>query len=136
MIRYFNGIDRRTHIFLIDDISEVTHLRTILYSRLNTFHESLKKSRKFTIRFLASLMENDHRTHFGRNLYKIETKTNSMCPTKSSIKNNLKYFDTPPSEEWRIPLCKDLLSIRNGHMTCEGLSKDDINLMIDYVCTS
>ena len=81
-------------------------------------------------------MENDHRTSFGRNLHTIETKTKSVYPSKSSIRNNIKYFDIPPGKEWRIQLCKELLSIRNGNWTCEGITMDEIKFMMNYVCTS
>ena len=76
MVRNVLNLDRRTHKFLIEPLSDQLHLQTMLMSRLVNFHKGLIKSPKFTIRFLARLAENDHRTVFGNNLNWLLSKCN------------------------------------------------------------
>ena len=120
---------------MIEGLSEETHLMTILFSRLNSFHESLKKSPKFKIRFLAAIQEEDYRTAFGRNLYVLRSKTNNS-PSKSSIRELVKYFPIPDDEEWRLGVGKDLLGVRNGDMELQGFTPEEINFMLKVSCIS
>ena len=119
MTRMVFNINRRTHRYLIESLSNQTHLRTMLFSRLNSFHRSLTDSPKFVVRFLAKIFEDDLRTRFGRNINTIKSETNSN-PTKSSIRERMIYSHIPEEEEWRIGMGQETLKVRHGDHVVEG----------------
>ena len=86
---------------------------------------------------LAKLCENDLRTTYGNNLRKIailcDTNVKDLSPLNA--KTNVKYKQLPEDEIWRIPLMKEMIFARDNNIEIEGLSRRDINDMINYVCT-
>ena len=52
------------------------------------------------------------------------------------IKKNLRYKYLPALEEWRVPLLRNLLDIRNNDLELNGFEKTEINSMIEDICTN
>ena len=75
-VRQILKINRCTHRFLIEDLSECLHLKTKLASRYVSFFESIMNSSKFSVRFLGNLCATDQRTVFERTLTSIATECN------------------------------------------------------------
>ena len=48
------------------------------------------------------------------------------------IKNNVNYRSLPKDEEWRVPILMEMLFSRENNLEIEGLTKEDINDIIDY----
>ena len=67
-MRHVLKIDRCTHRYMIEPLSDCLHLKTVLAARYATFHQSLVNSKKLTVRFLARLAEDDQWTVLGRTL--------------------------------------------------------------------
>ena len=140
-IRQILKLDRCTHRYLIEPLSSCLHLKTILESRYVTFHKTLLASKKKPIRFLARLNELDLRTVLGRTLHKLTTLVGIDTDkpgelTVSRIKSKLKYFEVPNEEMWRLPICNDLLDVRQGNLELKGFTKDECSDMLRWVCTS
>ena len=119
-IRNVLNIDRCTHRYMIEPLSECLHLKTMISSRYATFHRSLVTSKKLPVRFLARLVEKDNRTVLGRTLSRlmlycgiIDDDLSRLSSTL--IKKKMKYRDVPIGEEWRVNLSKELLKIQNGN---------------------
>ena len=70
-------LDRRTHRHLVAPLSGQPHLKNMLLSRFAKFHKSLLNSPKFSVRFLARLLEGDQRTVFGRMLDRLKIECNT-----------------------------------------------------------
>ena len=47
---------------------------------------------------------------------------------------NMCYFPPPPGEEWRIPLVKELLDIKDEQLEVPGISTEDIDQIIEEIC--
>ena len=114
-IRNILQLDRCTHRFLIEPLSNSILLKTALASKFVSFHESLITSNKKLVRFLANLVANDQRTVHGRNLSTIaqtcsKPDVNHLKPTV--VKKNVRYMPIPESEKWKVSLCRELLSVR------------------------
>ena len=138
-IRICFDVDRTTHRYFIEELSESLHPKVMLCSRYVSFHKSLLTCDKFPVRFLASLHQNDQRTVFGRTLRQI----GNMCglppqhfPSKILVKRKMKYFGVPNSETWRPSLLRDLLGARQDRSALPGFSSAEIEEMIKFVCTS
>ena len=67
-MRQMFDVDRCTHRYLIESISNSMHPMVMLSSRFVTFWRTLINSSKLCIRLLARLSEKDNRTVMGRTL--------------------------------------------------------------------
>ena len=65
------SVPRRTHNYLIETISECVHPKIMIMSRFVTFIDTLLKSNKPSLLFLANLVKDDNGTVCGKNLSKI-----------------------------------------------------------------
>ena len=80
LVRQTFHLIKKTHRYLIEAISNKTHLMTMLFTWLYKFNENLRKSPKFIIRYLSAFCQDDLRTCLGRNLLLINEKTNFSQP--------------------------------------------------------
>ena len=137
-VRICFNVDRTTHRYFIEELSESLHPKVMLCSRFISFQKSLLTCNKFPVRFLASLQQNDQRTVFGRTLKKISNQcgTVDQLPSNSQVKMNMKYFAVPATEAWRPSLLKNLLDIRNDRAALPGFSNTEVEEMIKFVATS
>ena len=135
-------VDRRTHRYLIEPISEVLHLKTLLASRKISFHESLIASSKFPVRFLARLVVSDLRTTHGKNIHdiKLQCGVDQESPEKirtKIVKERLSYKDPPVEEIWRLALSKELIDIRDSNdYLVPGFTDFEVTEMLNYVCVT
>ena len=83
------------------------------------------------------LYERDLRTVYGNNLHRIAQLCEHNIEDLSStlIKNKVQYRKLPMNEEWRIPILQEMLFARENNIEMEGLTRRDINHIINYVCT-
>ena len=54
----------------------------------------------------------DSRTAHGNNLKKISMKCKEETLTSIEAKQNMKYCQIPPGEEWRVDIAKELFQLR------------------------
>ena len=132
-------LDRRTHRYLIQPVSNCLHLKATLLGRLVQFYNGLLKSNKFTIRFLARLQEHDKRTVLGQTLdYLVrecglkEGEIRKL--TVSLVKKKIIYAKVPEYMTWRANLTKELVDIRDGRMEVSGFERTEIDEMLTYCC--
>ena len=136
-IRIAHQVDRTTRTFLVEPLSDSYHPHTLLCSRLMKFHKTNIECNKPTIKMLACIFQDDQRTRYGQNLRKIANICGNKIEnlTSMEVKNKVKYKTIPKEEEWRLPVLWEMMEARNNNLNIEGLSKEDINAMIHYVCT-
>jgi hypothetical protein len=135
-IRQCFDVDRQTHRYLIEDLSGSLHPKVMLCSRYSSFHNSLLRCDKFSVRFLARLAENDQRTVFGQTLGQIGNECKKNFPSKNEIKRKMKYFEVPNSEKYRLGLLRDLIGCKFGRLTLPDFSKNEVEEMLRFVCVS
>ena len=139
-VRKALNLDRRTHRHLIVPLSECLHLKSVLMSRFIRFYQqSLINSPKFTVRFLARLLEHDKRSVFGQNLSAIARvcgKADCQNVTPNEVKKSVSYASPPAECSWIAGLASELLSIRDSKLDVVGFSPEEINEMLTAVCTS
>ena len=139
-VRKLFGVDRKTHRFLIEPLSESIHPKVILLSRMVGFYKAQIESPKFCVRFLVRLSEGDKRTVLGKTLDHLRTACGlahdeTMKLTPSLIKRSLKYMELPEDEKWRVPLLKELIESKDDRqMTIPGFTTSEVDEMLDYVC--
>ena len=132
-------VDRCTHRFMLEPLSQTLHLKTLLTSRFVSFHDSLRNSNKFEVRFLASVYGNDLRTVHGKNLSKIaflcETNVSELRP--KLVKQKLLYREPSYNDAWRTIRGHELLQVRdNEYLHLPFFSDDEVNEVLRYICVS
>ena len=137
-MRNILGIDRRSHRFLLEDLTGQVHPKVMLASRLVGFYNTQLDSKKFKMRFLVRLAASDMRTVLGRTLDKISVECNCSLEflTKNLVKKRLKYATVSSDETWRTQIVKELYSARKDDHLIPGFSLDEINSMLNYICVS
>ena len=143
-IRQILNIERCSHKYLIEPLSKCHHLKTMIASRYVTFYQSLITSKKTPVRYLARLAESDQRSVLGRTLSKLlldcnldTNGTDLMKLNAGLVKKTLIYRQTPPDELWRIPICQELLQLRDhGPLELPGFTPEEQEELLQHVCVS
>ena len=136
-IRNILNIDRTSHRYMIEPLSDKAHLKTLLASRYTTFYRSLVDSKKFPVRYLARISEDDNRTVIGKTLSFLKTTCNVSDLSllrPSLVKQYMVYKHVPDCDQWRVYLAKELLEARIGGIP--GFSNDEINDLLNFACRS
>ena len=107
-----------THRYFIEPVSNCSHPKTLLCTRLVKFLWSMQTSSKLCIRFLSGLVRNDMRTVMGRTVSRIavDCKIGNKELITPADARKLCYFPPPSGEEWRIPLLLELLFANLGEI--------------------
>ena len=99
----------------------------MLSTRFIKFHQTLEKSGKVCIRYLAKLSAENLRTSHGQNIKfiseQVGVKAEKINYTK--VKAKMKYFAVPDEHKWKIDLVKDMLELR--------WNNDENDVMIDHL---
>ena len=138
-IRNAFNVDRCTHRYLIETISESMHPKVMLASRYVSFYKSLVNSPKLCVRVMARLFQEDQRTVLGRTLDTLVNLCNATSLssiTSQCIKKNLLYFPIPAAQEWRRKTVIELLQLRDKTLSLSGFTSHEVTTMLNFVCTS
>jgi len=47
----------------------------------------------------------------------------------------MKYFDIPEENRWRIEFVKEILNLKIDQLQIEGFHDDELNEIINFLCT-
>ena len=138
-IRMCNKVPRNSHRYIIEELIDFPHPKTMLCSRFIKFYNTLINSKKDSVRILAKLCSIDESTVLRSNLRNIArdchvTSVNEL--THAVVKSNMKYHDVPENEEWRVPLLHNLLSVRSKDWILDDFDDQELETIIAYVCAS
>ena len=134
-IRRALSIPNTTHRYLIEPLSGCLHPKVMLSSRLVRFRDTMAPSNKLVIRLLANLFEGDRRTVLGRNLGCIRSEVGGGLLNPLMIKKNLRYFETPADEQWRVSTLSELLEVRSGRKVIDGLTSSEVDALVKLLCS-
>ena len=87
--RIMLGVPRETHRFLLEPLTETTHIRTLLAKRFLGFIDQIKKSHKVAARNLLEVIKYDTQSVTGNNLRQImllsdKFSVNNLSPSDCS----------------------------------------------------
>ena len=80
----------------------------------------------------------DCRTVHGNNLTHIarECNANNIHLTSNIVKENMKYYRVPATEEWKIPVVNELIQLRNGELDLSNdFDANELNEMLIFLTT-
>ena len=136
-VRNVFNLPRNTHRYLIESVSNMQHPKMMLCSRYIKFMDSLVKCNKRCVRNLALLVRNDRRTIVGKNISNIAYDCGVV---RESLQyrdaKRSKYWSVPALERWRPSILLELLDVRSQKSVVRNFDYEEINLMINNVCSS
>ena len=56
--------------------------------------------------------------------------------TPQKVKENMNYREIEEDEKWRLPYINDLLLAKEGQIVIPNFDSEDINRMLNFVCSS
>ena len=138
MVRTTFSLPRESHRYFIEPVSESSHVKVLLASRLIKFHKMMIQSKRSAIALLATMNEKDSRTRHGNNLVNIAKDSDTDLSDLSSqlIKEKMKFVHVPEQDEWKIPILNELLKVQNDCLTLSEFDRNDRNDMIKMLTTS
>ena len=136
-IRKMFRLDRKSHRYLIEPISDMPHIRQALMKRFLGFTEKLSASRKGVLKRAYKIFKADCRSTTGSNIRNIMLECNAVPSTPLCTEiEKLQFKPVPPDDEWRIGFISDLISIRDGGDTDVGIGRDELNIILEHLCTT
>ena len=144
-VRMTWNLPNTTHRYLIEEVSEFSHIQAILSQRYLGFMHSLINSKKKCLSELARKMIFDQGSNSGQNINLIAlsagyTRYNVMKMSPSCVANAIKYCPVPKESKWKIAFLKELMSVRDGDLRVgddeeDGFTKEEISHLIGMVAT-
>ena len=125
-------VDRRTHRRLIEPISNVPHLKTVLLARQKNFFDSLLNWHKFEVRYLAKLFEKDNRTLMGSTLGSLSLVFNNDVVSAKDIKSFMKYEESSSDCLWQEAIVVELMFWQEDQTILDGCSTTELEEISEY----
>ena len=88
------------------------------------------------VRLLSNLCKNNRMTTLGKNIWNIAEDYNCepIFLTKCRIKSSLKFSILSEENEWKIPILKELVSVRLDKLNIPGFEMDEVSAIIRQLC--
>ena len=136
--RSMYNLPLQTHRYLVEPISNATHIQSQLYKRFLGFVSRLEKCNKSVIRTLFSSVGKDTNSTTGYNLRKLLLKTDKYNKEdiNSDILKYLLYKTIPGAEIWRISLITELLEWKYENASLNNFTQIELQNILNNVCTS
>ena len=137
-VRNMLRIDRESHRYLIEPLSEMNHLKEKILKDFVSFTEKLSNSPKNVIKKVFNFVQSDCTSVTGSNNRNIRLNCASdyRCYASKSDIEKTDFFPVPSDSEWKIPLIKELIEMRDDIKDTANWNKDEIIATLQYLCTS
>ena len=138
-IKIMYGLNRESHRYFIEPISEKPHIKKILAQRFIKFTSSIIKSKKVALPKIFNIVKNDCCSFTGANLRQL-----MLLLQKDSIESlepndmlKIEFAAVSVEEEWRIPIVKEILDLKTGVMFLpgEGLNSSELDELLGAMTT-
>ena len=127
-----------THRYFIEPLTGRPHLRKLLMKRYLAFISKIENSKKESLRKLLKLAKSDVRTTTGGNLRLImmQSGMGSVDDLNVIDAESIEYHTIPEGETWRLEMLKELIEAKQGELQVPGMRKDDMDHIMNYICTN
>ena len=136
-LRMMLDLPRNSHRFFLESLSKTKHITTSLYKRYMKFIESISISKKDVLKCILDTVRFQCQSNTGRNLRRIMKKVNKSTVKDIKIKDiqSLTYVDVPITDKWKIDMASELLAAKNGELTINQFSKEEVENILVNITT-
>ena len=137
-IRKMFRLDRTTHRYFIEPVSNVPHIKISFIKRFIKFSEKLSCSTKICARNIFHSTKHDCRSNIGRNLRAIMKYCDKprICDITTIELTKLSYQPVPIDKSWEIQLVKELIDVRDNILDLDDWRKEEVVDCIHSLTTS
>ena len=128
-----------THRYFVEPISEKPHAKVLMIKNFLRFCELIMSSQKVALKKVFAEVKQNVLSYTGSNLRRIMKlmKKNDISELNSNeVKSNLNYNLIPDGEKLRLSILQEVLQVRSGFSNIEGFEKQEIEEILEFVCTS
>jgi hypothetical protein len=118
-IKFTYNLPINTHRYMLASLYNKADLKSTLIHRFHRFRDHLINCDKPEVIYLARIQQNDIRSTFGKNI---------------SLQDTSDQFIAPISEEWRVPVVKELLEVRSGRREVGHFNLDEVEDILNALC--
>ena len=129
-------LPQETHCYLIEPVSGLYHMRSLITSRFLGFISRIRNSKKKSLRGLLKTIEYNTRSVTGGNLCKILLQSEE-CDVKNLLPKHgfREYRATPEECEYKAEFINNIIELRENHQSTD-LSLNEIDNMLSFLCIS
>lgn len=125
-----------THRYLLEPLTGQPHISRILIQRYLSFIVRIENSKKGALRTLLNIVKKDSRTVTGSNLRFIMLLANkNTIEEVTKTKVVVKYQEVSEENNWKPNFVKEIVDIRHKKLTVEEFEKDELDEILEYLCT-
>ena len=137
-VRISFNLPLTTHRNLIEPVSQCRHLMTVLASRFLGFLGKICESDKVIPKMLLNHVKRDVRSTTGSNLRNILllTDKDDISELSKADGADIRYHPLETTEKWKSLVLSDLIDVRDGSLQIEVFSSEEVQDLIDIICTT
>jgi hypothetical protein len=137
-VRCLFDLPLQTHRSLIEPVSHVKHVKFLLMKRFLSFLSQIKNSDKAAPKVLLECIKHDTRSITGsnlRNMLLLTDKDNINDLAVSDVEK-MKYHELSENDAWRVDAILELTDVKFKQATVDGFTDDEIEEILEHICTS
>ena len=137
-VRTMYDLPRNSHKYFVEEISGSPHLKSILIRRFLNFTEQIKNSKKKALKNVFQIMRKNCQSVTGSNLRKIMLLVgkHNVDDLEVSDAYKVKYTVVPDDDLWRLDLANEITEIKFGDLQVEGFTWNELQEILNEVCTT
>ena len=137
-MRLMMDLPLRTHRYLLEPVVKEDHVKLLLAKLFLGFVEQIQKSSKPFLVQLLDKVKYDVRSTTGNNLrmLMLRTQKSSVDELSKEDYKKIDYHKIRDEEQWRLSLIDEIIDIRYKQLDVEGFESEEIEEILNYVCTS
>ena len=137
-IKSMFDIPRESHRYFIEGLTQKPHLKATLIKRFLSFTNQIMESSKIALKNLFDIVKDDTQSVTGNNLRKTMLLLNkaSIEDLKPNDTNEIEYRQIPETERWKLDMVKEITDIKFGVQTLESFPHEELDIILDHICTS
>ena len=136
-VRTMLGLPVTTHKYLIQPLAGGIHVKQVFARRFLKFCEKLKSSKKAVVRDTYEKIKLNVRSTTGRNLAELALlvgkNIEELSPKDS---DSVVYEVADDNERYRVELVKELVDVKAGISEVEGFNAEELDTILNYLCTT
>ena len=137
-MRIMMELPLRTHRYLLEPVVREIHLKLLLAKLFLGFINQIEKSPKSCMVQLLNNVKYDVRSTTGKNLRMLMflTQRSNVDEICREDYKKIDYHKINESEQWRISIIEEIIDIKYNQLDVEGFEAEEIEEILNFVCTS
>ena len=137
-VRLMFDVPLQTHRYFLEPLAETRQLKYTLIQRFLGFISQIQNSKKILPNILLQTIKRDCRSTTGSNLRNILllTSKDDISDLVPSDVSKMEYQPVNANDEWRISMVKELIDVKWGQAVIGNLSDNEVDDIIEDICTS